>query len=91
MRVNVAITLLVGLTLLCSVPAFADSWHRPNVWEESNGNYTNYTFDDGLCRYTYSYNRYEKHAQASRHGDCSHLMIGPDGRVMQQVEEENED
>ena len=88
MRANFAITLLAGLTTLCSAPAFADSWHRPNIWEESNGDYTNYTYNDGLCQYSYSYNRYEKHAQASRYGDCAHLVIGPDGRVMSSVDDE---
>jgi hypothetical protein len=83
MRTNVTIALLAGLAMLFSAPAFANSWHTPNIWEESNGSYTNYSYDDGLCQYHYSYNAYEKHAQASRYGDCSHLMIGPDGRVLQ--------
>jgi hypothetical protein len=68
--------------VLCAAPAFANSWHAPNVYEESNGDYTNYTYDDGLCRYTYNYNQWEKHAQASRYGECAHLVIGPDGRVL---------
>lgn len=88
MRTNVTISLLGGLAMLCSAPAFANSWHRPNVWEESNSSYTNYTYDDGLCQYRYSYNAYERHAQASRYGDCSHLMIGPDGRVLQTTYED---
>jgi hypothetical protein len=92
MRVNVAIRLLTGLTL-CSVPLFAssamaNSWHRPNVFEESNNGYMNYSYDDGLCHYTYWYSQYEKHAQASRYGDCAHLVLGPDGRVMSTVETE---
>jgi len=86
MRVNVAIRLLTGL-MLCSAPLFAspamaNSWHHPNVFEESNGGYMNYSYDDGLCHYTYWYSEWEKHAQASRYGDCSHLVVGPDGRVM---------
>jgi hypothetical protein len=78
-------TMLAGLAL-CSAPAWANSWHHPNVYEESNGEYTNYTYDDGLCRYTYNANRYENRAQASRYGDCAHLMIGPDGRVLPMAE-----
>jgi hypothetical protein len=46
----------------------------------------NYSYDDGICHYTYWYSEWEKHAQASRYGDCSHLVIGPDGRVMSSVE-----
>ena len=80
-----AVSLLAGL-VVCSAPALADSWHHPNVWEESNGSYTNYTYDDGLCHYSYSSNRYEKRAQASRNGDCAHLVVGPDGRVMPSLE-----
>jgi hypothetical protein len=90
MRVNVAIRLLTGLGLvsapLLASPAMANSWHHPNVFEESNGGYMNYSYDDGICHYTYWYSEWEKHAQASRYGDCSHLVVGPDGRVMSTVE-----
>jgi hypothetical protein len=93
MRANSAVRLLAGL-MLCSAPmfasqAFANSWHRPNIFEESNSDYTNYNYDDGLCQYRYSSNRYEKQVQASRNGDCSHLVIGPDGRVMPMVDDED--
>jgi hypothetical protein len=92
MSAKFALSLLAGLTL-CSLPivsssASANSWHSPSVYEESNGEYTNYSYDDGLCQYRYSYNRYEKHVQANRSGDCDHLLIGPDGRVMGSVDDD---
>jgi hypothetical protein len=90
MRAKFALSLLAGLAL-CSMPlanaAFANSWHPPYIHDDSNGDYTNYSYDDGICEYRYSFNSYEKHAQASRYGDCSHLAIGPDGRVMQSLDE----
>jgi hypothetical protein len=87
-----ALSLLAGLTL-CSLPivsssASANSWHSPSIYEESNGQYTNYSYDDGMCQYRYSYNLYEKHAEANRYGDCDHLLIGPDGRVMQSMDDD---
>ena len=85
MRASFFVSMLGGLALL-SVPAFAASWHSPNVYEESNGDYTNYSYDDGLCHYTYNSNRYENRANANRYGNCDHLMIGPDGRVMPTVD-----
>jgi hypothetical protein len=93
MRDKIALSLIGGFVLsLAPVAstAWANSWHSPEVYEESNGGYTNYTYDDGLCRYTYWANSYEHRADASRNGDCSHLMIGPDGRVMRQDQEDEE-
>jgi hypothetical protein len=80
MRASFVISLLTGATL-CSA-ASANSWHRPTIWEETNSSYSNYSYDDGLCQYRFTYNNFEKHAQASRNGDCEHLVIGPDGHVL---------
>ena len=80
MRASFVISLLTGIAF-CSA-ASANSWHRPQIYEETNSEYSNYRYDDGLCQYSYSYNNYEKHAQVSRYGDCAHLTIGPDGHVM---------
>jgi hypothetical protein len=94
MRGKIACSLFGGLMLsLAPVAnvAFANSWHTPQVYEESNGDYTNYSYDDGQCHYTYSANHYEHHANASRNGDCAHLMIGPDGRVMRQPDSDDDE
>jgi hypothetical protein len=82
MRATSILALLAGVAM-CSTPALANSWHSPTIYEETNSSYSNYSYDDGLCQYRYSYNSFEKHAQASRYGDCDHLIIGPDGHVMQ--------
>jgi hypothetical protein len=93
MRDKVALSLLGGLVLSLApvaTTAWANSWHTPEVYEESNGGYTNYTYDDGLCRYHYWSSSFEHRADASRNGDCSHLVIGPDGRVMSGADMEDE-
>jgi len=85
MRASFALSLLVGAAVgstAVSLPASADSWHQPQVFEDTNGSYTNYKYDDGLCQYYYSYNNFDRHAQVNRYGDCDHLVIGPDGHVM---------
>ena len=82
MRATSFLGLLAGVAM-CSTQAFANSWHSPTVYEETNSSYSNYSYDDGLCQYRYSYNTFEKHVQASRYGDCAHLIIGPDGHVVQ--------
>jgi hypothetical protein len=81
MRATSILGLLAGVTMLAA-PALANSWHSPTVYEETNSSYSNYSYDDGLCQYRYSYNTFEKHAQVSRYGDCEHLSIGPDGHVL---------
>jgi hypothetical protein len=81
MYARFALSLLAGVTLL-SMPAFANSWHRPEIYEETHGDYSNYRYDDGLCQYRYYYNAYEQHAEVNKYGDCDHIMIGPDGHVI---------
>jgi hypothetical protein len=85
MRASFLVSMLSGVALF-SAPAFAYTYHTPNIYEESNGEYTNYSYDDGLCHYTFNSNRYENHANATRNGDCAHLLIGPDGRVAPMAE-----
>jgi len=80
MRARIILSLLTGVAL-CSA-ASANSWHTPQIYEETNGDYSNYKYDDGLCQYYYNYNFYDKHAQVNRYGDCDHLVIGPDGHGM---------
>jgi hypothetical protein len=82
MRATSILGLLAAATMFAA-PASANSWHSPTVYEETNSDYSKYSYDDGLCQYRYYYNTFEKHAQASRYGDCTHLIIGPDGHVLQ--------
>ena len=88
MRASFVVSLLTGVTL-CSV-ASANSWHSPQIWEETNGSYSNYKYDDGLCQYSYTYNNFEKRAQVNRYGDCEHIVIGPDGHVLRSETEGEE-
>jgi hypothetical protein len=93
MRQKIALSMLGGFVLSLApvaATAWANSWHTPEVYEESNNGYTNYSYDDGLCHYTYWSSSSEHRADASRNGDCSHIMIGPDGRVMREPDAEDE-
>ena len=67
----------IGALTLGSSAALAD-WHKPYIHRESNGNWTYYTYDDGVCHY--SYERYAP-AQAETYssGDCSRIdFVTPD-------------
>ena len=80
MRLNFALP-LVGFALagtIAASSAVAD-WNSPYVYRETNGSWTNITYDDGVCRYYYSHNAYDNRTNMNRSGDCSRLVIGPDG------------
>jgi hypothetical protein len=64
--------------ILVSVPAAAD-WHRPYIHRETSGSWTNSEYDDGVCRIYYSHNDYDNNTKIDRRGDCSHVIIDPDG------------
>lgn len=72
---------LAGAMLLAT-PAMAD-WHSPYVYRETNGSWTNVQYDDGVCHYYYSHNTYDQNTKLDRWGDCSHIVIGPDGVARQ--------
>ena len=77
MRKVLLIASVAALTLGSSA-ALAD-WHTPYIYRESNGGWTHYTYDDGICHY--SYERYSSgQAQTYSSGDCSHVsFVAPDG------------
>jgi len=55
--------------------AAADTYFRRN----NNGSWTNVEYNDGVCKYYYSYNSYDQDLKINRYGDCSRVAIGPDG------------
>jgi hypothetical protein len=73
---------MVGCTLACaasiSAPAMAD-WHSPYVHRETSGSWTNIEFDDGVCHIYFAHNSYDNNTKVERRGDCSRVVIGPDG------------
>jgi opacity protein-like surface antigen len=80
MRLNFALP-LVGCALAGAIAATsaAADWHSPYIYKESNGSWTNITYDDGVCYYYYSHNAYDNRTNVNKSGDCSRLAIGPDG------------
>ncbi|HZP69842.1 MAG TPA: hypothetical protein VFB29_07845 [Pseudolabrys sp.] len=77
LKLSVAGCALAG-AIASSVPAAAD-WHNPYVYRETSGSWTNVTYDDGVCRYYYSHNSYDNQMKLNKYGDCSRIVIGPDG------------
>jgi hypothetical protein len=84
MRVNFRLT-VVGCALAgaisASTAAMAD-WHSPYFYRETNGSWTNVTYDDGICRYYFSHNSYDGQTNLNKYGDCSRIAIGPDGAAV---------
>jgi hypothetical protein len=68
---------LLAVGLISAAPA-AD-WGHPYIHRETNGSWTNVEYNDGTCHYYYSFNSYDQNLNINRYGDCSHLVIGPDG------------
>jgi hypothetical protein len=64
---------LVGVTLVSA--ATADTYFR----RDHNGSWTNVEYNDGVCKYYYSFNSYDQDLKINRYGDCSRVAIGPDG------------
>jgi opacity protein-like surface antigen len=71
---------LTGVALSSSA-AMAD-WHSPHIYRETNGDWTNVEYDDGVCHYKYSHNSWDNQTNVNRWGDCSRIAIGPGGEVM---------
>jgi hypothetical protein len=81
MRLNLKLSVLgcaLAGAIASSLPAAAD-WHSPYIYRETNGSWTNVTYDDGICRYYYAHNSYDNQTKLNKYGDCSRLAIGPDG------------
>ena len=84
MRVNFRLSVLgcaLAGAISASTAAMAD-WHSPYVYRETNGSWTNVTYDDGICRYYFSHNSYDGQTNLNKYGDCSRVMVGPDGVAM---------
>jgi len=61
MRANLMVSVLgcaLAGAITASTAAMAD-WHSPYFYRETNGSWTNVTYDDGICRYRYSHNTYD--------------------------------
>jgi hypothetical protein len=81
MRLNLKLSMLgcaLAGVIASSLPAAAD-WHKPYIYRESNGSWTNVRYDDGVCNYYFSRNSYDNNMHLNKYGDCSHVAIGPDG------------
>jgi hypothetical protein len=81
MRLNLKLSVLgcaLAGVIASSLPAAAD-WHKPYIYRESNGSWTNVRYDDGVCNYYFSRNSYDNNMHLNKYGDCSHVVIGPDG------------
>jgi hypothetical protein len=65
----------IGALTLTSSAALAD-WHKPYIHRESNGDWTHYEYNDGVCYYSYERNGSEVHNYKS--GDCSHVIFRSD-------------
>ena len=63
-------------------PSVAAEWHSPYIYRETSGSWTNMSYDDGICRYSYSHNSYGNETSVKKSGDCSRLAIAPDGTPM---------
>ncbi len=74
------------LTLAISICALACGWSAAANAEYFNqytfGGWTNTQYDDGVCRYYLSFNTQTGETHLNRYGNCSQVMIGPDGRPM---------
>jgi len=81
MRANLMVSVLgcaLAGAITASTAAMAD-WHSPYFYRETNGSWTNVTYDDGICRYRYSHNTYDNQTYLNKYGDCSRIAVGPDG------------
>ena len=81
MRLNLKLSMLgcaLAGVIASSLPAAAD-WHKPYIYREFNGSWTNVRYDDGIRYYYFSHNTYDNKTNLNKSGDCSHVAIGPDG------------
>lgn len=81
MRLDLKLSMLgcaLAGAISSSSPAAAN-WHKPYIYRETSGSWTNVQYDDGICHYYYSHNSYDNKTNMNKSGDCSHVAIGPDG------------
>src|SRR5262249_61085846 len=84
MRAKLTLTVLgcaLAGAISASTAAMAD-WHSPYFYRETNGSWTNVTYDDGICRYYFSHNSYDGQTNLNKYGDFSRIAIGPDGAAV---------
>ena len=78
MRTSMKLALgICAVTLGLSTAANAEYFNRYTV-----GSWTNAEYDGGGCHYFYSMNRDTGESHVNRYGNCSRIVIGPDGRPM---------
>jgi hypothetical protein len=85
MRSYLALAMLGGCALTSVTlyaPAAKADWHSPHVYRETNGDWTNVEYDDGVCHYKYAHNSWDNETQLNRWGDCARIAIGPNGEAM---------
>jgi hypothetical protein len=79
MRRFLALAILPGCAtagaMLYSSAAMAD----PYMYRDIHDEWTNLRYDDGVCRYRYTHNAENGNTNVERWGDCSHVVIGPNG------------
>jgi len=88
MRSYLALAVLGGCALTGATaysPAALADWHSPHIYRETNGDWTNVEYDDGICHYKYSHDASDNETHVNRWGDCSRIAIGPNGEVMPAV------
>ncbi|HET9717686.1 MAG TPA: hypothetical protein VFP60_16020 [Pseudolabrys sp.] len=76
----------LATALLTSSASAADP-QNPYIHRETSGSWTNVEFNDGICHYYYSFNAYDQNTKLNRYGDCSHIVIGPNGQPMRRIAE----
>jgi hypothetical protein len=85
MRSYLALAILGGCALT-SVTLYAPSamadWDNPYIYRETNGDWTNVEYNDGVCHYKYAHNSWDNETQLNRWGDCARIAIGPNGEAM---------
>jgi hypothetical protein len=85
MRSYLTLAILPGCAIAAAVlysPAALADWHTPDIYRESHDEWTNVHYDDGICEYRYSYNAEDRNLDFERWGDCSHVVVGPNGEPM---------
>jgi hypothetical protein len=85
MRSYLALAILPGCAIAGAVlysPVAAADWHTPDIYRESHDEWTNVHYDDGICEYRYSYNAEDRNLDLERWGDCSHVVVGPNGEPL---------
>jgi len=79
MRLKFTLAMLGAIAAALSASAAMADWHSPYIHRESDGSWINVHYDDGVCSYYFSHNSYDNQTNLNKYGDCSRIMITPDG------------